>query len=274
MTADELLPRLRSVLEPALCEVKLDRLAAHNRAYAMLYQRDRFEHFVVLEWPYYRWVLDWYSKNVPAGASVLEIGMFVPVVPLLLAWAGYRVSAVEKLSLVGNAIGPLIRVAEENGVRFLDDDVMSRDFRPGRFDVVNLLCVVEHLPGSPKRLLLRIREMLVADGRLVFVVPNQARLVRRLGLFLGGLSVQPRFDLYFESEYPFSGHHREYTRDEVQFALRAAGYAMDELGSVRYPPRGSLPARVVTMIGNLLPATFHQCIRAVARPMRDAGRTP
>lgn len=259
------LARIRDAIEAPLQALDLDRLGEHNRSYSRTYAGRRFESFVLSEWPYYAHVLQWYRAHVPKESRVLEIGTFIPIIPLLLAWEGYHVTTVEKLSYYGDALDPMVQVLQRHGVVFHDADILDDGFAPGAFDVVNLLAVVEHLLGSPKALLLRIHRMLRKDGALVFAVPNQARLIRRLGLFLGGISVQTEFADYFESKYPFTGHHREYTKSEVIHSLSKTGFSIEELGSVRYPPRGSLVKRLITMVGNLLPATFHQMLFAVGR---------
>jgi len=263
---DDVLFRLREELEEPLSLLNIETLSRHNRSYlSRRYADSRFDAFVVREWPYYRRVLDFYVSRVPRGSSVLEVGMFIPVVPLLLSWSGYRVTTVEKVSLYGDALLPMISIIKKNNITFLDVDIMDDAFSPDQFDAVNLLAVIEHLLGSPRCLLQHIHSMVKDDGFFVLTVPNQARLIRRLGLFFGGVSVHPPYDEYFCSDYPFSGHHREYTFSEVQYALSQSGFYIEELGSVRYPPNGSLIKRVVTFIGNLLPRTFHQVIFTIAR---------
>jgi SAM-dependent methyltransferase len=259
------LNRVRSILEGPLKAIDLDQLSVHNRSYARHYASHRFERFVLAEWPYYAKVLEWYRHHVPEGSSVLEIGTFVPVVPLLLAWEGYRVTTVERLELYGSALDPMVELLGQHAVNFLNADIMNEAFAPGTFDNVNLLAVVEHLLGSPKRLLSRIHAMLRPQGALVFAVPNQARLVRRLGLFFGGISVHGNYEDYFESEYPYEGHHREYTKPEVVLALTRSGFRIESLDSVRYPPTGSGTQRLVTRFANLLPLTFHQMLFAIGR---------
>lgn len=257
--------RVRSVLEGPLGRLNLDRLGAYNRSYARAYSNHRFESFVQAEWPYYSKVLEWYRANILPGSSVLEIGAFIPVIPLLLSWEGYRVTTVERLDLYGDALDPMLNILRQNEVTFLDADIMDTGFDLGIFDTINLLAVVEHLLGSPKNLLLRIYTMLRPGGALVFVVPNQARFARRLGLFFFGMSVHGDYEDYFESEYPYGGHHREYTMPEVVFALTHTGFRIEQLSSVRYPPSGDNIRRIVCGLANLLPSTFHQAFFAIGR---------
>lgn len=261
------LGRLRATLQPVLDRLDFKALARHNYAYWRVYATRPFYWLVEVEWPYYWRVFTWYQNNVAPGSRVLEIGTFVPVVPLLLSWEGYDVTTIERVDLYGEAFSPLVDVVSATGSRFIDGDVLTYDFGSGTFDAVNLLAVLEHLHGSPRELLTRIKHWLRPGGALVLVVPNQARLAKRLGLFLLGRSVHPPFCDYFNSAYPFSGHHREYTFAEVRYALENSGYQVQELSSVRYPPRGDALRASVEFVANLLPRTFHHAIFAI-------GRTP
>jgi SAM-dependent methyltransferase len=269
MDDTEVLERLRDVLSGPLSRLDFESLSRFNRGYAR-YAEDPFSCFVRDEWPYYRRVLQWYRESVPAGARVLEVGMFIPVVPLLLTWAGYRVTTVERLDFYGGALDELVGMLRGVGVEVADQDVIADPLECGGYDVVNLLAVVEHLSGSPRVLLERLRDAMKPGGSLVFAVPNHAALHHRLNLFLRGASVHPSFVAYYDSEYPFTGHHREYTHDEMVYALRRAGLQVVETGSIQYPPRGTLASRAISVVAALLPATFHTALFAVAqRPVRD-----
>lgn len=260
-----LLARLRELLSEPLSQLDLAQLGKHNVAYSRHYAGQRFERFVKDEWPYYRHVLRWYRANVPKGSSVLEIGMFIPVIPIALSLEGYRVTTIEKLSLYGDALAPMVRLVEAHGVSFQNADVVNDALSLPTFDCVNLLAVVEHLLGSPKKLLGKIHSFLNAQGKFIFVVPNQARLARRLALFLRGESVQPRFEDYFDSEYPFEGHHREYTQSEVRHALNATGYRIEILEGIRYPGKTGVASLLAASACRLLPSSFQQVHFAVAR---------
>lgn len=258
------LRKLRAVLEEPLDTLDLERLACHNKTYARTYATHRFERFVETEWPYYVKVLEWYRQHIPKDSSILEIGAFIPVMPLLLTWDGYHVTTIEKLDLYGNALDPMVKLLEKQGVVFLNADIMENTLNLGIFDTINLLAVVEHLLGSPKELLLRIHRALPPNGRLVFTVPNQARLIRRLGL-LFGISVHGNYEDYFESNYPYEGHHREYTKSEVLYALTHSGFEIEQLSSVKYPATYDGVRAFITIVTNLLPSTFHQALFAIGR---------
>lgn len=261
--------RLRETLEDGLYRLDLERLGKYNRAYTKFYSAKRFESFILTEWPYYKVVVDYYKRYIPAHSSVLEIGTFIPVLPLLLSWEGYKVTTIENLFFYGNALDPMLQILKENNIEFIDADILEFDFKE-KFSSINLLAVVEHLLGSPKNLLVKLRYQLEKGGNLLFAVPNQARLVRRIGLMFAGISVQPDFRCYFHSAYPFEGHHREYTMSEMAYALEESGYQIIYKTGIKYPPSGGFFKKSVTALGNLLPPTFHQMLFAVAQP-REAS---
>lgn len=65
---------------------------------------------------------------------------------------------------------------------------------PGdRFDLVAAMAILEHLPSSPRPLLLNARALLAERGRLVVDVPNIAYWPNRVGL-LRGISPLPRIN--------------------------------------------------------------------------------
>lgn len=258
-----LLARLRDALDGPLSHIDFEELARYNHGY-LRYQADPFGSFVLSEWPYYRAVLRWYRSHVPVGAHVLDVGTLIPTVPLLLAWQGYRVTTVERLELYGRGLDPLVDVAQREGVNFLDLDLTTTDLPVRDFDVANLLAVIEHLPGSPRNLLQRVYNALRDGGRIVVVVPNHARLMHRLQL-LRGRSVHQAYSTYFDSAYPFTGHHREYTSAELVYALEHSGYTVERIAGVPYPPQGSLGARCLARVAALLPDTFHTALLAVGR---------
>ena len=256
--------RLKKVLKPKLEELDFHTLGKFNITYSKN-NKDPFAYMVEAEWAYYEKVFGWYLENVPKGSSVLEIGMFVPVIPLLLSWEGYKVTAIETLDFYGDSLDPMVNIAKKNKIHFINTDVISSSLNIEKFDCINLLAVVEHILGSPKSLLAKIHLMLKDTGSFIFVVPNQARLIRRLGLMFGGISVQPDYKDYYESDYPFEGHHREYVRSEVKYMFDKSDFQITLLDSVRYKPHGSFLKKMITIVGNALPKNFHQAFFVTAK---------
>lgn len=51
--------------------------------------------------------------------------MFIPVIPLLLTWHGYKVTTVEDLRFYGSSLDPFIALVEENGVVFKNHSIIE-----------------------------------------------------------------------------------------------------------------------------------------------------
>ena len=256
--------KLKNILEQELKNMDMSRLGKYNFSYTKN-KDDPFAYMVESEWAYYEKVLSWYLDNVPKSSTVLEIGMFVPVIPLLLSWEGYKVTAIENLNFYGKALDPMVKIAKDNDIEFLNIDIIEDDLDDKKYDCINLRAVIEHIVGRPKALLAKIRLMLNESGSFVFVVPNQARLVRRLGLMFGGISVLPEYEDYYKSDYPYEGHHREYVLSEVKYMFAKSNFIITRLDSVKYKPHGSLLKKIITIIGNFLPKQFHQAFFVIAK---------
>ena len=82
------------------------------------------------------------------------------------------------------------------------------------FDMVMILAVIEHFPGSPKKILEEAKRVLKPGGVLAIEVPNVAALRNRLKLLIGK-SVHFPIEDWYRSD-PFYGHFREMTRAELE----------------------------------------------------------
>jgi SAM-dependent methyltransferase len=89
----------------------------------------------------------------------------------------------------------------------------------GRFDLVLLFEVIEHVDRPPAWILKDLRKALVPGGRLALSTPNLTRLLNRLRLLAG----RPLFADYDWSEMEMA-HFREYTREELERYAKAAGF--------------------------------------------------
>jgi SAM-dependent methyltransferase len=96
------------------------------------------------------------------------------------------------------------------------------------FDMITFKQVIEHLPFSAKPSLKSFHRVLRPGGLLLLSTPNIARLSSVIRLLMRK-SVHPPLEHFFESDFPFTGHFREYTMEEVQRMLVWSGF--DVVGS-------------------------------------------
>lgn len=98
-------------------------------------------------------------------------------------------------------------------------------------------------------------------------VPNIAETVKRVGALLGR-SPLPDYAAYLDSAYPYMGHNREMTVDEMRYLLERTGYRVELLECYDYAPVKALrlTGHVGLVIKRLLPLpNSGQAIVAVAR---------
>jgi len=176
-------------------------------------------------------ILRYILKNVPPGAvspRLLDVGAQFSSLAVYAVELECRAAAVD----YGSAGKLFAQVAGDLGVEYKECDVgaESLPFPDNQFDFVAYTDVMEHHSFSPKRVLREIYRVLVPGGRLIVVTPNHASLYNRLKLFFGG-SVNDDFDYFFDlcaGERIYEGHHREYTRAEVETALRRTKFRVLE----------------------------------------------
>jgi len=109
------------------------------------------------------------------GARHLDVG----------ASYGWMVEVGQELGLDSTGIEPGEAVPTAEAVRHRVRRASLEDFAAegGRFDLITLWHVLEHLP-EPRRALELLRELLAAGGRLLIAVPNAEGRLYRAGIFL------------------------------------------------------------------------------------------
>ena len=167
---------------------------------------------------------------LPPGSSVLDLGAGNGVMSVALQQAGVNVTAADNwrpYSPPGSRqdepsmlrMGERDRILERletHKVRAVETDLIKGNLplSDGTFDVVIIMAVIEHFPGSPKKILEEAKRVLKPGGILVIEVPNIAALRNRLKLLLGR-SIHFSIEDWYESD-PFYGHFRELTRAELK----------------------------------------------------------
>lgn len=141
------------------------------------------------------------------------------------------------------------------GVTIFDaDPVLAATNLPASFDVVSCMALLEHLADSPRVLFENFRRLLRSGGGLILEVPNLAYWHKRKAL-LKGETVLCHIESIYRSEVPFIGHHHEYTRSELEWILRTAGFCIERFDSHNYSLR---PWRRAFL--KLMPKSFHEVL--------------
>jgi len=113
-----------------------------------------------------------------------------------------------KIRNFASAAGIDLRVLTENGTELDDID--------GKFDLITLHHVLEHLKDSPRSLLNLLVEKLKPGGLLYCTVPNAVNLRKRIAV-LKGQTNYTKYSSYFWAQDGYRGHIREYVaRDCVE----------------------------------------------------------
>ena len=263
----------RNELAPLLEKLDILRVSKHNKGY-LRYREDPVGNFVDSEILRYRHTVRYIYEHMSPGSSVLDIGFFIPVVPVALAKLGYSVSCIEKFDFYDGALDDLVsHVTKTYGTEVIDLDIEGDDLGlfAGRFDTVLLLAVLEHLNGTPHPLLKKVKQVVKPGGSIIVEVPNVALFGRRLSFLLKGNPPFPPFEDYFWSEYPFSGHNREYSMADLEYTFSQVGIDMIQLMAFQNSvsrPKG-VKSRIIWMLESYGPFSWRPDLWAVGRWPRE-----
>ena len=263
----ELLKDVDGAVRPLVECIDVDAVSKHNALYKR-YGANKFKFFVAAERRRYIKALD-IITNDESTKTALDLGGFVPYLPVALAMLGRRVKIVDDYDIYGSdfALG-VERLADKHGIEVFRRDILRESFHVfGKNDVVLLLAVVEHLNGTPRQLLEKIKEIVSPSGFLLFEVPNIAGLIKRIRLLLGHAPTADYEDYYY-SEYPHRGHNREMTVSEVRYMLEHSGYDVNRLECYDYDAvTVKWKGRFVLKVSGWLPfKDIGQSIMATATP--------
>lgn len=211
-------------------------------------------------------------SGLPRDASVIDVGGFIGAFPLALARLGLRVSLTERYDYYDGAFDDLRDYLQAEGVTVIDADYTEAEQARGHFDVVLNMAVLEHLAHTPRPMMDNLAASLSPDGALILDTPNLMFWRKRLGMLAGKSPWPPIRDLY-EAEIPFTGHHREYTRNELAEVVALSGLRVDELVTFNYTPLRQAPLLVRPFLewpGRWVPA-FREVMMVMASKPDSLG---
>lgn len=147
--------------------------------------------------------------------SWCDVGGFFGAYPLTLRRLGVAAAMTEALVYYSDCFSPLFDYLRQEGVEVIDHDPFVDASLDGRhFDVVSAMAVLEHYPHSPKCFMEFMCSIVAPEGQLFIEVPNIAYWPRRWAL-LRGRSPLPPVEYIYNSKVPFTGHHHEYTMQDL-----------------------------------------------------------
>lgn len=122
---------------------------------------------------------------------------------------------------------------------------------PKGYDIL-LIALLEHLNGSPKELIAKIKSLMDQDSLLYIHVPNICKLSNIISIIRGKSPLPPYKD-YFFSRYPFEGHNREMTLDELLLLCKFSSLEIVEKGYVIKSNGLSIKRKVLNVIKRIIP---------------------
>ena len=87
--------------------------------------------------------------------------------------------------------------------------------------------VIEHLPNSPKKILLECNRVLKKNSKMIVSTPNSLRLIVRLKT-LFGYSPWPEIKTFYYDDYNGT-HHHEYSLNELKFVFTDNQFMIEKI---------------------------------------------
>lgn len=186
------------------------------------------------EYPSYALTLDSVKRVTPSGGGILDIGGHYGLIAVCSAKSG--IASVRMCDVYdtfdSNVLEALGRIWKKYsiGTDTVDLSVpsLTLPYESESFHTVVLSAVIEHLPHSPRLLLKEIRRVLKPGGSLIVSTPNGGRYFQRLEFLVKGRIIYSPIRAIYESEIPYTGHHREYADRDLDDVLSWSGFRVEE----------------------------------------------
>ena len=170
------------------------------------HKRDRFKYMVDS------------LANYTQPITVLDIGPTIFTKFIKEVFPNYEISTID---LNGN----YQKMCDETGIQLKICDIHERHipFPDDYFDVVTFCGVLEHLFAPPTEIMNEIRRIMRPKGKLIFTVPNIARLDYRIKFLFG---ITPLQNADWQLRDGMHGHIHEYTMKECISLLNNCNFSI------------------------------------------------
>lgn len=204
-----------------------------------------------------------FGNNSPPG-RILEISAFLGVTDVALAKMGYEVHTFDIPEFQENTKLHLL-YAEHNvqsSVGFIKDIWKTGlPYPDNYFDAVLLSEVIEHLNFNPLPVLQEINRILKFGGILYITTPNQANLLNRITIILGGSIRNPLIDSVTQLDQAKNAicgiHWREYTLEELRELLEITGFSLKKYSFSDNAVKSRVRRRFFLTVFGLMSSIFH-----------------
>jgi len=151
--------------------------------------------------------------------TLLEVGSYFGSFALALQRLGYQVTAVDRYSNYGEALECYTELMKKEGVKVIStsrENEWEKIEKLPQYQAVISMAVIEHIPHTPRLFLEGLKKKVEKGGVLAIDTPNLVRYWARKDFAEGKPNMMSIKD-QFMCDIPFEGHHREYTRNEVEW---------------------------------------------------------
>ncbi len=194
----------------------------------------RYEGYLRANFPRIQADFSFICTHTATKASILDIGAVPPLLTVMLAKRGFQ-----RLHIVDPKATDFHQGLQKSGIEYSEANVLKAlpaDLK-GRFDLVCLNEVIEHLAGNLLSALHNAIDCVAPGGQLMVTTPNLRSLsgLAALWLYGSGLASKPREGVRAQFERAsaadgYYGHIREYTPREVIELLDSFGFRCTAVG--------------------------------------------
>lgn len=177
---------------------------------------DKFVKEKFIEYAHQEYCMTWLSGFLNENTNVLAMGYGDGVQAEILYEACKKLTIVEGSKL-------LTEKAEKKLPNATSIHALFEEFNPvEKFDLVIATFVFEHV-DNPVELLLKMKNWINDDGKIIIVVPNKESIHRKLAVLMG---LQDKLDTLSERDINV-GHQRVYSFDTLEKDAKDAGFSVN-----------------------------------------------